>query len=75
MGLSNANTGEESNCKHFLDPFDFCTMEEIENNKRFQLLQLRNQDISQYQHLKMIPADEEDLCEEMLEVYYHFINL
>lgn len=69
MGLNSKGFTDDSNCKETLnDPFDFCTMEEIENNKRFQLIQLRNQDISQFKNLTMIPFDEKDLDEKMLEV-------
>ena len=73
MGLnSNDFTNDTSSKEIVADPFDFCTMEEIENNKRFQLLQLRNQDISQFKNLTMIPSDEKDLDEEMLQVFYFF---
>lgn len=78
MRLNCNNLTEDSNCKNsFTDPFDFCTMEEIENNKRFQLLQLRNQDVSQFKNLTMIPCDEKDLDEDMLQVsfIYDFLLL
>lgn len=71
MRLSSNHLTEDSSCKDsFTEPFDFCTMEEIENNKRFQLLQLRNQDISQFKNLTMIPCDEKDLDEHMLQVFF-----
>ncbi|XP_054706800.1 LOW QUALITY PROTEIN: coiled-coil and C2 domain-containing protein 2A-like [Uloborus diversus] len=71
LGVSDT-ISEESTDYFRLDPFqdelDFCTSEEIENNKRFQLLQLRNQDASFFRNLTMIPSDEKDLSEEMLQV-------
>lgn len=72
MGLNSSNGTGEISSKESMDLFEFCSMEEIENNKRFQLLELRSQDVSQFRNLKMIPCDEKDLSEEMLQVIFFF---
>lgn len=76
MGLNSGSFADESESNEPpRDPFDFCSMEEIDNNKRFQLLQLRSQDVSQFKNLTMIPCDEQDLDEEMLQVFHFILTL
>ncbi|GBN36009.1 Coiled-coil and C2 domain-containing protein 2A [Araneus ventricosus] len=71
LGLDDEGTDEGFDCyrlEPLQDEMDFCTMEEIENNKRFQLLHLRDQNETGFQNLRMIPADEKDLKEDMVEI-------
>ncbi|GIY46725.1 coiled-coil and C2 domain-containing protein 2A [Caerostris darwini] len=71
LGLEEESTGEGFDCyrlEPLQDEMDFCSMEEIENNKRFQILHLRDQNEAEFQNLRMIPADEKDLKEDMIEL-------
>lgn len=53
-----------------LDPlqqeFDFCTEQDITSNKRFQLLQQRGQGLINFAHMKMIPANENEVAALLL---------
>ncbi|KAF8782528.1 Coiled-coil and C2 domain-containing protein 2A [Argiope bruennichi] len=71
LGLDDEEIEEDFDCyrlEPLQDEMDFCTMEDIENNKRFQLLHLRDQNETGFQNLKMIPVDEKDLKEDMIEL-------
>ncbi|KAG8187652.1 hypothetical protein JTE90_005504 [Oedothorax gibbosus] len=49
------------------DELELCSAEELESSKRFQLLNLRAQEEGEFQHLRMVPANEEDIKEDLVE--------
>ncbi|XP_042898083.1 coiled-coil and C2 domain-containing protein 2A [Parasteatoda tepidariorum] len=70
LNLEEDNSENSLECfrlEPFKDELEFCSMDEIDNNKRFQLLMLRNRNVAEYQNLKMIPINQEDVTEDMLE--------
>ena len=49
--------------------FDFCTPEDIAGNRRFQVLQLRERQVTDFAHLRMVPSCEEEIPASMLADY------
>eukprot|EP00795_Rhopilema_esculentum_P004896 gene4896-21228_t len=48
---------------------DFATEEELENCKRFKLIQFRDEGIPEFKNLKMIPSDDKYIPDSMFELY------
>ncbi|GFT89046.1 coiled-coil and C2 domain-containing protein 2A [Nephila pilipes] len=77
LGLEDESSDEGFECyrlEPLQDEMDFCSMEDIENNKRFQLLHLRDQDEAEFQNLRMIPSDEKNITDDMLELLHKRAN-
>eukprot|EP00057_Strongylocentrotus_purpuratus_P020191 XP_011674665.1 PREDICTED: coiled-coil and C2 domain-containing protein 2A [Strongylocentrotus purpuratus] len=49
--------------------FDFVTDEELETNRRFKLLQLREKEVEEFRNYKMVPAIEKEIAETFFEEY------
>ncbi|XP_041483934.1 coiled-coil and C2 domain-containing protein 2A-like isoform X2 [Lytechinus variegatus] len=49
--------------------FDFVTDEELETNRRFRLLQLREKEVEDFRNYKMVPAIEKEIAENFFEAY------
>ena len=47
---------------------EFTTKEEIESNKRFRLIKLRDEGVPELKHYQMIPSDERLISEEVFQV-------
>lgn len=52
---------------------EFATSEELDNNKRFKLIQMRNEGVPEFKHLQMIPTDERFITDDVFEVKYIFV--
>nr|CAD7259785.1 unnamed protein product [Timema shepardi] len=56
-----------------LDPlqteFDFCSKEELDNNRRLRLLQLRDQGEADFRGISMIPAREKEIPKDFFKAY------
>nr|CAD7403809.1 unnamed protein product [Timema cristinae] len=56
-----------------LDPlqteFDFCSKEELDNNRRLRLLQLRDQGETDFRGISMIPAREKEIPKDFFKAY------
>ena len=46
----------------------FATKEEIEHNKRFRLIKLRDNGVPELKHFQMIPTDENVISDEVFQV-------
>ncbi|KAL5016251.1 hypothetical protein ScPMuIL_005840 [Solemya velum] len=51
------------------EEFDLCTYEDIANNKRFQLLEYRDQEIQEFRNLKFAPVYEREIPRDMFTDY------
>ena len=52
---------------------EFAISEELDNNKRFKLIQMRNEGVPEFKHLQMIPTDEKFITDDVFEVKYIFV--
>jgi len=48
--------------------FDFVTEKEMEENRRFRLIQLRNEEVTEFRNYKMIPALEREVPKDTFAV-------
>lgn len=44
-----------------MEEFDFVTDKELQENKRFQLLQLRDEEVQEFRNFKMVPVYEREI--------------
>lgn len=47
---------------------EFASKEEIEQNKRFRLIKLRNEGVPEFKHLTSIPTDDKNIPDDFFEV-------
>jgi len=47
---------------------EFATKEEIQSNKRFRLIKLRDEGVPELKHYQMIPCDERLISEDVFQV-------
>lgn len=47
---------------------EFCTMESIEKSRRYRLLHLRDEEVPEFRSLRMIPAFDEDIPQDIFNV-------
>ncbi|XP_037554278.1 coiled-coil and C2 domain-containing protein 2A [Nematolebias whitei] len=55
--------------EHLQEEFNFVTKEEMEKSKRFCLLTLRNQEVSEFRNYKFVPAFESEISDKVLQEY------
>lgn len=53
----------------------FATKEELEHNKRFRLIKLRDQGVPELKHFQMIPTDERYISDDVFEEYEKRLNM
>lgn len=56
--------------EHLQEEFNFVTDEEIKKSKRFRLLRLRNQEVSEFRNYKFVPAFESEISDKVLQVRF-----
>ncbi|XP_052236209.1 coiled-coil and C2 domain-containing protein 2A-like isoform X5 [Dreissena polymorpha] len=49
--------------------FDFVTQQELEENKRFRLIQLRDEEVQEFKNYKMVPAHEREVPRDVFTEY------
>lgn len=54
--------------EHLQEEFNFVSDEELERSRRFQMLQLRNQGVTEFRNYKLIPAQEREVTDRMFQV-------
>ncbi|XP_071499381.1 coiled-coil and C2 domain-containing protein 2A-like [Diadema antillarum] len=69
-----SDKGEESIKEYFRleqlqKEFDFVADEELETNRRFRLLQLREKEVDEFRNYKMVPAVEKEIPETFFQAY------
>ena len=47
---------------------EFASKEEIEQNKRFRLIKLRNEGVPEFKHLTSIPTEDKNIPDDFFEV-------
>ncbi|XP_028300852.1 coiled-coil and C2 domain-containing protein 2A isoform X2 [Gouania willdenowi] len=62
-------TPEYFRLEHLQEEFNFVTDEEIEKNKRFRLLRLREQGVPEFRNYKFVPAHENGISNEVFKDY------
>lgn len=55
--------------EQFQEEFNFCTDEDIHQNKRFQLLKLRDREIPEFCNYKMVPSSEKEIPKNIFKEY------
>lgn len=55
--------------------FDFITDQEMTENKRFQLLQLRDEEVQEFRNFKMVPVYEREIPRDTFVVSKDDINI
>lgn len=61
-------TPEYFRLEHLQEEFNFVTDEELERSKRFHMLQLRNQRVTEFHNYKFVPALEREVTNLMFQV-------
>nr|XP_046248250.1 coiled-coil and C2 domain-containing protein 2A isoform X2 [Scatophagus argus] len=72
--LKVASSGEVTAPEYFRleqlqEEFNFVTDEELERSKRFRLLRLRNQEVSEFRSYKFVPALEREVTDKAFQEY------
>ncbi|XP_067144045.1 coiled-coil and C2 domain-containing protein 2A-like isoform X2 [Centruroides vittatus] len=68
---SNQNSIDYFRLEPLQSEFDFVTEEELNNNSRFQLLQLRSHEAPEFRNYHMIPAYENEIPKDILQTMEH----
>lgn len=55
--------------EHLNEEFNFVSDEELEQSKRFRMLQLRNKGVAEFQNYKCVPAVEHEVTNQMIQEF------
>lgn len=67
-------TPEYFRLEHLQEEFNFVSDEELERSKRFRMLRLRNQGVTEFRNYKLVPAQEREVTDRMFQVSRSFTN-
>lgn len=56
--------------EQLMEEFDIVTDKELNENKRFQLLQLRDEEVQEFRNFKMVPVYEREIPRDTFVVSY-----